>query len=179
MPSVTRIFSSNLLCLITLGWLAACSREHKTVGANSLSFPVILAVGTSTSTTIPSHADVIFNIQDLSQMRVALYSTLSDASQSNPPILIDSTAAAFEMRNIKGEHGGTWIVLNPNGLMPIRFELIPRAESGLVVARAVLENCKYLGSDLDAERTAVRRGRIRLAKNIADIMLLVNEIPHD
>jgi hypothetical protein len=163
--------------LASIGWLCACSRETPVETIDSLNFPVILVVGTSAKQTVPSQAEVIENKHALSQMRVGLYSTLSDTTLSASPIVIDSTEAVFQMRKIKGEHGGAWMMLNPNGLMPIRFDLIRAQKGGIDAARAVLENCTYLGRDLDTDRTALRQTRIRQAKNMVEVMQIVGETP--
>ena len=167
----------KLAGLASVAWLGACSPKPAAVAIKRLSFPVILVVGTAASGAIPSRAEVVHNPLDLSRMRVALYSTLTDATLSDAPIVIDATASEFEMRDLVGEHGNTWMLLNPNGVMPIRFSLVQRAESDIRAARAVLEACKYLGSDLDTERTALRRARIRHAKNMAELVQIVDEIP--
>ncbi len=79
-----------------MGSLAGCSRAPTVVPIDSLSFPVILITGTHASKALPARADVIANREELGRMGIPTYSMLSDTTLTDPPIVIDATATAFE-----------------------------------------------------------------------------------
>ena len=160
-----------------MGTLAGCSRAPTAVPLDSMSFPVVLITGTHASNALPSRADVIANTEGLSRMRVQTYSTLSDATLSDPPIVIDATATAYDMKDMKGDRSGLWMMANPTGLMPIDFTLFQRKQTGLEAARTIIAKSKYLGPDLDEERRTLRTERILRAKSMAEIIQIVDEIP--
>jgi hypothetical protein len=159
------------------GILCGCSREPAVVPVEHLSFPVILVIGTSAASPIPSQAEVIAKEEDLRRMRVETYSTLTDTTISDPPIVIDSTATVLDMKSLKGERGGMWMMMNPTGLMPIHFTLVQRGQTGIEAARSIIANCKYLGHDLDETRATLRAMRVRQAKTMTEIMRIVDEMP--
>lgn len=159
------------------GLLAGCSRKPVELPIDRLSFPVVLVVGTSSASPIPSHAEVIGNAEDLRRMRVEIYSPLTDPTISDPPMVIDSTADVLEMKNIKGERGGLWMMAHPTGLMPISFTLVRHRETGIEAARLIISNCRFLGGDLDDVRRELRAVRIRRAETMAEIMQIVDEMP--
>jgi len=167
-----------MVCTIWMGMLSGCHRTSPVVPVpvGSLSFPVVLIVGTSAKDRIASHAEVVVNEADLSLMRVERYSGLSDTTISDPPIVIDGKGTVCDMRDIKGEHGGFWMMAHPTGQMPIRFTLIPRKETGIKAARALITSCEYLGRDLDQERKTLRCERISQATTMAEIMQIIDEI---
>ncbi len=108
-------------------------------------------------------------------MRLEIYSTINDTTFSEALIVVDGTAKIFEMKGIIVERGGLWMMLNPTGQMPVRFTLLHRRDSGIAPARSLIANCKYLGRDLDDEHTELRRDRIRLAKDMADILKTLDD----
>lgn len=169
---------SLMVCAIWTGMLSGCQRTPPVVQVpvGSLSFPVVLIVGTSAKGRIASQAEVVVNAADLSLMRVERYSELSGTTNSDPPIVIDGEGTVCDMQNIKGEHGGFWMMANPTGQMPIRFTLTPRKESGVKAARALITGCRYLGRDLDQERKTLRCERISQATTMAEIMWIIDEV---
>lgn len=168
---------SIMVCAAWISSLLGCGRKPTVVQVDDLSFPVVLIVGTSAKSPIPSSAKVIPNKAELSRMRVELYSPLTDTTISDPPIVIDFSGATFEMNNIQGENGGLWIMANPTGQMPIRFTLSHRKESGIESARALITRCKYLGYDLDQDRKLLRCERIKQAESMTTIMRIIDEEP--
>lgn len=168
---------SRLLCSVLLGSLLGCSQEPVAVSADSLSFPAILVIGVAPSGTKYRQARIVMDKEDLGFLRLSIFSALSNTTSSDVPIVIDSTASAFEMREIKGEKGGLWMMLNPNGLMPIQFTLFRHSKTGIEAARTMIETCDYLGRDLDGDRAQLRRQRIRQAHSMAEIIRIVDEMP--
>jgi hypothetical protein len=164
-----------LLAIACAAILAGCSREPEVVPVGSLAFPVVLITGTNPSNALPHRAKVIADASELGRMRVEQYSTLTDTTISDPPIVIDSAASIFDMKDIEGEHGGLWMMANPTGMMPIRYKLVRREPSGIEPARTLIANCKYLGGDLDQDRRELRSERIRRAGSMAEIMQIVDE----
>jgi hypothetical protein len=110
-------------------------------------------------------------------MRVELYSPLTDTTLADPPIVIDANAAILDMKDIAGEHGGMWMMANPTGLMPIRYNLVRREQTGIEAARGLVADCEFLGYDLDKERRNLRSERIRHAQSMADIVRIVDAMP--
>lgn len=170
MRGVTRVLALAAL-------LAGCSREPEVVPVAALEFPVVLITGSATASSVYHRADVVANGQGLSRMRVGRFTSLPDAAMEDPPVVIDSTAAIFEMTDIEGEHGGLWMMANPTGMIPIRFRLVRREPSGIAAARVLLGHCDYLGRDLDDDRRKQRVARIRQAGTMAEIMRIVDELP--
>ena len=168
---------SRLLCGILLGSLLGCSREPEVVPVESVSFPAILVIGIAPSGTKYRQARIVVDKEDLGRMNLNVFSAVSNTDSSDVPIVFDSGASAFEMRTIKGEKGGLWMMLNPNGTMPIQFTLVRHPKSGIEAARTLLETCDYLGRDLDGDRAQLRRQRIRQAQTMADIIRIVDEMP--
>lgn len=157
--------------------LLGCHREPKAVPVTSLSFPVVLVTGTRPSHELPHRARVLANAGQLGHMRVELYSALTDTTAHDPPIVIDSRAAVFEMKEIQGEHGGMWMMANPTGMMPVRFKLMPRGDGGIVAARAIVAACDHFEYVMDSEQRDQRRERIRRAGSMAEIATIVGEQP--
>jgi len=166
---------SFMVCAIWMGLVSGCHKKPSVVPVGSLSFPVVLIVGTSATSEIPSHAEVVADQADLSLMPVNRYSPLTDTTNSDPPFVIDGDGKICEMRNLKGQHGGAWMMLHPTGQMPISFTLIQRQESGVEAARTLIIGCKYLGRDLDQERKDLRCERISKATTMTEIMQIIDE----
>ena len=150
--------------------ILGCDAPPVNVSIDSLSFPAVLFTRSLARGALPCHATRVEAKEHLSLMRLEIYSTISDRTISEAPIIIDGAAKIFEMKDIIGERGGLWMMVNPTGQMPIRFTLSPRRETGIAAARSLISNCKYLGRDLDNERTELRRDQIRLAKDMTDIL---------
>jgi hypothetical protein len=165
--------------LVAVAWSGSsgCEGKPAVVTTESLSFPVVLITGTATGGELPSRADVVVSKEDLGQMRVGIFSPLTDTTRSDPPIVIDSTGLVCEMRDLKGQRGGFWMMANPTGLMPITFTLIRRRESGIAAARQLITGCSYLGPDLDEERRKQRCERIGQAGSMDVIMVIIREVP--
>jgi hypothetical protein len=108
-------------------------------------------------------------------MRVTLLSELSDTTLSDPPIVIDGAARMLDMKEIKGERGGLWMMVNPNGLMPIRFTLVQRKDAGVEAARALIARSQFIGRYLDSEGTNSRRQRIEVATSMSEIIQIIDE----
>jgi len=168
---------SRLLLGVLVGSLLGCSREPEVVPLESVSFPAILVIGIAPAGTKYRQARIIVDKEDLGRMNLSVFSALSNTDSSDVPIVFDSGAAALEMRNIKGEKGGLWMMMNPNGLMPIQFTLVRHPKTGIEAARTMIETCDYLGRDLDDDRAQLRRQRIRQAQTMAEIIKIVDEMP--
>jgi hypothetical protein len=169
---------SGLPVLALAAWAGAflgCSREPEVVPAAVLKFPVVLIAGASAAHTVSHRADVVANSKDLGTMRVERLSNLPDPDANDPPLVIDSSASVFAMENIEGEHGGLWMMANPTGMMPIRYQLVRHEPSGIAAARALIAACDYLGSDLDQDRGTLRSHRIRRAETMAEVMEIIDE----
>lgn len=167
-----------LVVLAVLLFPGACHRKKTTVmTADDLAFPLVRITGTASGGTLPSRAVVLRSRDELDRMRVELFSELSDTTRSDPPVVIDSAGVICEMREIEGQRGGLWMMVNPTGLMPITCKLVRRDDSGVIAARALISKCRFLGTDLDSERTALRRARIAAATTMAEIVEIVEERP--
>ncbi|MGL4438350.1 MAG: hypothetical protein ACRCUE_03695 [Bosea sp. (in: a-proteobacteria)] len=152
-----------------------CDKPPASVSVESLSFPAVLITRSSARGQLPCHASRVEAKEHLSLMRLEIYSTISDRTFSAVPIVIDGTAKILEMKDIVGERGGLWMMANPTGQMPIRFTLSPRKDTGFADARSLIAHCRYLGRDLDDERTELRRNRIRLAKDMTEILRTMDD----
>lgn len=168
---------SLLACAAWAGTLIGCSRAPVVVPVDSLKFPVVLITGTRPTLAVAHIARVVVDKEDLSRMRSELYSGLSDTTATDPPIVIDAAANLADMTQIKGEHGGLWMMTHPTGMMPITFTLIQRKQTGVEAARALIADCEYIGPDLDKERRQLRSERIRRAASMAQIVAIVDEMP--
>lgn len=168
---------SLLACAAWMGSLLGCNRAPVVVPTGSLKYPAILVVGTRPTLFVAHVARVIVDAEDLSHMRSELYSGLSDTEATDPPIVIDADARIADMTQIKGAHGGLWMMVHPTGLMPITFTLIERKDQGVEAARDLIADSKFIGPDLDQERRQLRSLRIRQAASMAEIIAIVNEMP--
>lgn len=157
--------------------LLGCRGEPKPVPVSSLSFPVVLVTGTRPNNEVLHRARVMANADELGHMRVELYSGLSDPTLNDPPIVIDAKAAIYDMKEIKGEHGSLWMMANPTGMMPIQFKLLPREQSGMEAARALVAACEYFEYVRYGEQRDQQRVRIRRASTVAEIAAIVDEPP--
>ena len=175
MKTSIRPFTVAALAVLFFG----CDSAPVAVSLDRLSFPVIIVTGTNTSNILPYRAEVVSNGEELGRMSQETYARINDTTQTDPPIVIDRSGAAYDMKDIKGEHGGLWMMANPTSRMPIHFTLFRRREAGLDAARAIIAKSKYLGPDIDEERTKLRAARILLAKSIAEISEIIDEIATD
>jgi len=168
---------SLLACAAWMGSLLGCSRAPVVVPVDSLSYPAFLITGTRPTLFVAHLARVVVDKEDLSKMRSELYSGLSDTEATDPPIVIDAAAKIADMTQIKGAHGGLWMMAHPTGMMPIQFTLIQRKQQGVEEARELIADCEYIGPDLDKERRQLRSERIRRATSMEEIVQIVNELP--
>ena len=166
-----------LTCAAWMGSLLGCNRAPVVVPVDSLTYPAVLITGTRPTLFVAHLARVVVDREDLSRMRSELFSGLSDTTATDPPIVIDSNAKLADMTQIKGEHGGLWMMAHPTGMMPIQFTLIQRKQQGVEEARKLIADCEYIGPDLDKERRQLRSERIRRATSMAEIVAIVNEMP--
>ena len=82
-----------LACAAWAGALLGCSREPVVVPAASLTFPVVLITGgAAASNALPHRARVFANFDQLSHMRVELYSVTSSKTSAEAPKVIDANA---------------------------------------------------------------------------------------
>lgn len=168
---------SLLACAAWIGFLPGCSRAPVVVPVDSLTFPAVLVTGTRPTLGVAHVARVVVDREDLSRMRSELYSGLSDTTATDPPIVIDAGAKIADMTQIKGAHGGLWMMANPTGMMPITFTLVQRKDQGVEAARALIADSQFIGPDLDQERRQLRSERIRRATSMTEIVAIVNEMP--
>ncbi len=167
-----------MACAAWAGALLGCSREPVVVPAASIAFPVVLITGgAAASNALPHRARVFANFDQLSHMRVELYSVTSSKTSAEAPKVIDANAQVLDMMNIEGEHGGLWIMANPTGMMPIRFTLVRREQTGIGPARDLIAASDFLGHDLDSERKELRSERIRRATSMAEVIQIIDEMP--
>lgn len=168
-----------IVFVVAIVWSGSsgCEGKPAVVATESLVFPVVLITGTAAGGELPSRADVVTSKEDLGRMRVGIFSPLTDPTRSDPPFVIDSTGLVCEMRNLKGERGGLWMMANPTGLMPITFTLVPCRETGIGAAQKLVAACRYLGPDLDENRRQLRCERIRQALTMDLIMAIIDEAP--
>lgn len=157
--------------------LLGCHREPKPVPVSKLAFPVILVVGTKPNNEVAHEANVMANADELSHMRVERYGALSDTDRNDPPIVIDANAAIYDMKEIKGAHGAMWMMINPTGMMPIQFKLIPREESGISAARDLVLACRFFDYVMDSDQLNERREHVRLADTMQEIAAAVGNPP--
>lgn len=168
---------SMLVCAAGLGSLLGCDRKPVPVPLTSLSFPVVVIFTTSTPSTTWRRAEICLSKEDLGLMRVDLFAARSSTMVSNPPTVIDSAANFFEMKDIKAERSGLWMMINPQGLMPFSFTLVKHKDTSINAAHSLIADCEYIGRDLDNERRDLRATRIRQANTMADIINIVEEMP--
>ncbi len=176
-PAVAR--DAFIVLVVAIGWFGSsgCEGNPAVVALEGLAFPVVRITGTAVGGELASCAVVITNREDLGLMRVELFSPLTDTTRSDPPFVIDSTGRVSEMRDLKGQHGGFWMMMNPTGQMPITFSLVERKATGIEASKELLAGCRYLGHDLDQERTTARHARIAAATTMAEIVAIVEEVP--
>jgi hypothetical protein len=155
---------------LILAGLAACSSEPPEVAVEALTFPVVRMFGHDQQGRLPCQADVMADRHQLARFRVGIYSELTDRTISAPPIVIDATGQVLRMEKIEGERGTVWMMVNPNGMMPVRFVLLRARPSGLAAAKALLAECRFLGSGHDHDVMARRRTEIRDAEGMAPIL---------
>lgn len=153
------------------GSLFGCTQKPKVVTIDQLKFPVIRILESSSENQDRSQARVILDKEGLSHIPVQSLFYVTD------PLIIDSNANVLDMKDIKNEHGGLWAMLHPQGEMPVKFTLVQRKETGIEAARDLVANCRFLGRDLDSQRTEFRRERIRKATNGEEIIQIILETP--
>lgn len=168
---------STLALALWAGSSTGCSQSPAVVPLDALRFPVVVVSGTHPSNALPVRADVVTSHAELGRMRQGIYTIIHDQTRTDPPIVIDASAAAFDMKGIRGKHGGLWLMANPTSPMPIRFTLLARDKSGIEAARAIIASSDYMGPDIDEARTKLRAARILRANSMAEIIAIVDEIP--
>lgn len=167
--------TSLVLAGLVLVGLAACSSEPPEVAVEALTFPVVRMFGHDQKGRLPCQADVMVDRRQLARFRVGIYSELTDRTISDPPIIIDAAGQVLRMDKIEGENGTLWMMVNPNGMMPVRFILVRERSSGLAAAQKWLAACRFLGSGHDHDVIARRRTDIRDARSMAQILQTLTE----
>lgn len=129
-------FLGGLAC-----WLCGCDRPDAAVVPETpraeLRFPVIL-VWTDSTVQIKSA------VNGLKTMHV------NYVTGSHPqPVVIDSDLKIHDMNGLHTTKSGLGLMLNPNGTVPIEFQLTPHARQGLDAARQLIRSCNWLGGDSD------------------------------
>ncbi len=158
-------------CIAWLGSLFGCTRKPKVMTIEQLSYPVIRILDTSPEGERRLYAEIILDKEALSLIPV------QDLWYVTNPLVIDSNANVLEMKDIKNEHGGLWAMINPTGQMPVTFTLLQRKETGIEIARDLIANFNFLRSDLDSNRSEIRRERIRRATKVDEIIQIIGEAP--
>ncbi len=174
-----------LLVVVCVAWLASlfgCTRKPKVVTIDQLSFPVIRILETrvkprhseaeiTSKSNYIGYARICLDKEDLSRIPVQELWNVTE------PLVIDSNANVLEMKDIKNEHGGLWIMTHPSGEMPVKFTLLQRKDTGIETARDLIANCRYLEGSLDQEHTELRRERVRKATKVEEIIQIICEAP--
>jgi len=168
---------SALALAVLMQALPGCQRPPVPVAVDSLTFPVVVITGTHPSRIIPARAEVAIDREELGRMSTETYARITDRAVSDPPIVIDMAAAAFDMKDIKGKRGGLWMMVHPTSRMPIGFTLFRRKESSIEAARTLIADSRYLGRDFNEERTALRRQRLSQARTMAEIVAIIEAMP--
>lgn len=158
-----------VICMAWLGALFGCTRKPKVVTVDQLKFPVIRILESSAESKSRSHARVIVDKEGLSHIPVQSLFYVTD------PLIIDSNANVLDIKDIKNEHGGFWVMIHPQGEMPVKFTLVQGKETGIEAARDLVADCAFLGRDLDSKRTEFRRERIRKATKGEEIIQIILE----
>ena len=97
--------------------LMGCAAKPAVVPVEKLTFPVVL-IYRDQKTLECSQTEFNSDAAELGLMGVQHYLFLPE---SEPLYVVDSSGRVCEMREIKGQHGGLWLMANPSGLMPIKF----------------------------------------------------------
>ena len=103
---------------------------------DQLSFPVIRILvtceepvngdgETTTKSKYVSHARIIVDKEGLSHIPVQELWNVTN------PIVIDSNANVIELKDIKNENGGLWMMINPSEQIPGQVTLLQRQETGI------------------------------------------------
>jgi len=155
-----RSFATLVCSLFTA--LAGCDRRPPEVPVGELKFPAILLYGQTSG-------QVARDAEDLALIPVQRYMVLPEQM-----LVIDSNARVLEMRDIAGQHGGGWITLNPSGLMPVTFRLVPQGPGGMEQARTLLLACEFLGRRIDDDSIARIKERIRAARDMGAVFRAID-----
>ena len=161
-------------CLSLLAFVGCADQPPvvTVVPVDKLAFPVVL-IYRDQKTGNCSAAEFHSNAADLGLMGVQRYSFLP---ASEPLFVIDSSGRVCEMRDIQGQRGGLWLMLNPTGLMPIKFTLVERQETGIKAARTLLLSCKYLALGMKGQDADDRvREAIGEAATVGDMINLIRD----
>jgi hypothetical protein len=148
-----------------------CAAKPAVVPVEKLTFPVVL-IYRDQKTLECSQTEFNSDAAELGLMGVQHYLFLPE---SEPLYVVDSSGRVCEMREIKGQHGGLWLMANPSGLMPIKFTLVERKETGTEAARQLLLSCKYLGRDVDRNATAKLRDAVAKATTVGEMIELIRD----
>jgi len=151
--------------------LMGCAAKPSVVPVEKLTFPVVL-IYRDQKTLESSKTEFNANAEDLGLMKVQRYLSLPE---SEPLYVIESSGRVCEMREIQGQRGGLWLMANPSGLMPIKFTLIERKETGTEAARTLLLSCKYLGRDVDQDAIDQLRAAVEKAATAGDMIELIRD----
>ncbi len=111
-----------------------------------LHFPVVVIFGT---TSVVKFADA----DDLGTMKISSLNAVT-----GPPPLIDSSFAIYTLEKLGSTHNWLWLMINPTGSTPVKFELARAPKSGIEVARELMQarlNDQRWRDDLDKARRAL------------------------
>lgn len=154
-----------VICVAWLGSLFGCTRKPKVVKIDQLSFPVVRIFETSTNSIF---VEAVSNKEDLSYMSVGYGSF-----DTNPPIVIDSNANFFDMKDIKMCYFGLGAMISPTSRQRFQFTLLQRKETGIEASRNLI--VKYLMRGRDEEHQKLRCERIRQASTMEEMMQVIRE----
>ena len=161
-------------CLSLLAFVGCADKPPvvTVVPVDRLAFPVVL-IYRDQKTGDCTDAEFNSKAADLGLMGVQRYLFLP---ASEPLFVIDSSGRVCEMRDIQGQHGGLWLMANPSGLMPIKFTLVERKETGIKAARTLLLSCKFLAQVTKGrdENDRVREA-IEKAATVGDMINLIRD----
>lgn len=161
-------------CLSLLAFVGCADQPPvvTVVPVDKLAFPVVL-IYRDQKTGNCSAAEFHSKAADLGLMGVQRYLFLPE---SEPLFVIDSSGRVCEMRDIQGQRGGLWLMANPTGLMPIKFTLVERKETGIKAARTLLLSCKFLAHGTKGQDADDRvREAIGEAATVGDMINLIRD----
>jgi hypothetical protein len=91
-----------------------------------LQFPVVVIFGKTSAVKFKDAAD-------LGTMSMGSLNAVT-----GPPPLIDSSFAIYTLEKLGSTHGALWLMANPVGYTPVKFELARAPKSGIETARELM-----------------------------------------
>ena len=113
-----------------------------------LHFPVVVIYGTTSVVLYP----------DARALGFASIASLN--AVKGPPPLIDSDFNIYILEELASTHGSLWLMTHPTGNTPVTFKLARAPESGIAVARKLMQarlDEQTWRDDLDQGREALAR----------------------